>query len=349
MEKPYYIYGAGSLANFLAPLLNKTGFSVNGIVDDKKVGVTFAGHRVISLQEMPPEANLLICVLNNWADISLIRQTAQSIGCDEVLTPPEIFFLLGEKGLNIDWYWLHSQRSLVESIFTRSSKLLQNRLIDDVSKDTFDAIFKYRLDGFIPSQIIFPEEDQYFETGFEDFWSGEISFIDCGSYTGDTLQQISNRDLDLIEVLAIEPDSTNFTALCKQIKWLGIKAICLNSAIGSENCVVNFDTRGDSGSRISSSDETSSMVSQIMFDSTFPTSCYSHVKMDIEGSELAALKGMRRLLVDEGPKLALSVYHKPEDLVTIPDFLINECGYRSFSLRTFANQTFETILYAVKD
>lgn len=348
MNQPLYIYGAGNLAQYLLPKLKTAGYTISGIVDDKKVGSSFEEYTVISLGDLDQGSILMICVLNNWVDISKIRQTAMANGCQKVLTPPEIFFLLGDVGHEINWYWLESRRSLVESIHDNSLELLKDRLIDDISRITLSSIFNYRLKGLIPSEYIFEESEQYLETGFLDFWSGEIRLIDCGSYTGDTLKQIQDRGLNLVEALAIEPDPINYSMLLNQVENLRIEAICLNSAIGSENLLVSFESNGDSGSHISSPASTSSLVNQIKFDSTFPTGSYSHVKMDIEGSELSALRGMSRLLKNKAPKLAISVYHKPDDLVSIPEFLINDCGYTHFSLRTFANQTFETILYAKK-
>jgi FkbM family methyltransferase len=42
------------------------------------------------------------------------------------------------------------------------------------------------------------------------------------------------------------------------------------------------------------------------------------IKMDIEGAELAALDGAARLIATHKPRLAISGYHKPEDLWEIP-------------------------------
>lgn len=70
------------------------------------------------------------------------------------------------------------------------------------------------------------------------------------------------------------------------------------------------------------------------------------IKMDIEGSELAALKGGEKLIRQSRPKLAISLYHRPEDFFTIPLWLDSlGCGYR-FHLDHYSIHHEETVLYA---
>lgn len=73
------------------------------------------------------------------------------------------------------------------------------------------------------------------------------------------------------------------------------------------------------------------------------------VKMDIEGSELAALQGAEKTLRKFRPTLAVSVYHNLSDFWTIPRYLESlDLGYK-FYLRHFTIHAEETVLFAVAE
>jgi hypothetical protein len=73
------------------------------------------------------------------------------------------------------------------------------------------------------------------------------------------------------------------------------------------------------------------------------------VKMDIEGSELAALQGGERAIRKWRPKLAISLYHRPEDFYTIPQWVDSlRLGYR-FYLDHYSIHHEETVLYAISE
>ena len=72
------------------------------------------------------------------------------------------------------------------------------------------------------------------------------------------------------------------------------------------------------------------------------------IKMDIEGSEMAALRGAEQTLRRFKPKLAVCVYHHFQDFWTIPQYLDQlGVGYR-FYLRHSSINAEETVLFAMR-
>jgi hypothetical protein len=70
------------------------------------------------------------------------------------------------------------------------------------------------------------------------------------------------------------------------------------------------------------------------------------IKMDIEGSELAALMGAEQSIRRFRPKLAICVYHRLRDFWEIPQWIDGlGLGYR-FHLRHFTIHLEETVLFA---
>lgn len=74
------------------------------------------------------------------------------------------------------------------------------------------------------------------------------------------------------------------------------------------------------------------------------------IKMDIEGSELEALKGGRKVIERDMPVLAVSAYHRQEDLITLIPYissLRNDKYKYEIYLRHHAATQTELVVYAV--
>lgn len=71
------------------------------------------------------------------------------------------------------------------------------------------------------------------------------------------------------------------------------------------------------------------------------------IKMDIEGAELETLQGAEKTIKSNLPKLAISIYHKPEDIFTIPSLIYQYSDCYMFYLRHYSFFDWDTVLYAV--
>jgi FkbM family methyltransferase len=71
------------------------------------------------------------------------------------------------------------------------------------------------------------------------------------------------------------------------------------------------------------------------------------IKMDIEGSEAAALEGAAETIERWRPKLAISVYHNASDLWTIPNAVRRRYPFYRLFLGHYALHLEETVMYAI--
>ena len=81
-------------------------------------------------------------------------------------------------------------------------------------------------------------------------------------------------------------------------------------------------------------------------DHVIPNFNPTFISMDVEGSELEALRGAETLMKDSRPDLAICVYHALNHIWDIPLYLNDLClGYK-FYLRNYTSFIAETVLYA---
>ena len=112
-----------------------------------------------------------------------------------------------------------------------------------------------------------------------------------------------------------------------------------------KNIQLFFSTNHQAGSSIHP--EGDSLIQCVALDDVVFDFAPTFITMDIEGAEIFALRGMRKIIERYHPKLAISVYHNPEHLWKIPLLLQEIAPDYKFYLRNYTSFSFETILYAI--
>ena len=69
--------------------------------------------------------------------------------------------------------------------------------------------------------------------------------------------------------------------------------------------------------------------------------------MDIEGSEMEALRGAEHIIRTQHPKLAISVYHCRDDVWRVPMLLLEYYPAYRLYYRVYAFPGNDTVLFAV--
>jgi len=271
-----------------------------------------------------------------------IRKQLTLAGFTKIWSYSYLSTVYSKKFQNI--YWLNS----IEDILTSKKEVLESfKLFDDAkSKKTFLHLIKFRLslNKAALTPIIFSSEMEYFHKGIISLVENEI-FVDGGAFKG----EIINRFIELSKngyksVYAFEPDSSSFKVLKNRIKRDNIRIYKVG--LGERKLNVQFTNDGTSGSRITKYGRKTISINDL--DSLLNNRPVTTIKLDIEGAELAALKGAKKIIRKYSPKLAVCVYHRTSDLWSIPLFIKKlDPEYKLF-LRHYGSNLYDTICYAVK-
>ena len=224
---------------------------------------------------------------------------------------------------------------------------LYNLLSDEKSKEVYKAVLKFKLTEDY-TYLINVKDDvkkQYFDEVVK--FSDEEVFVDCGGYTGDTIEAFLKAvDNKFKHIYSFEPDERNFKILTKYVEGLEqkdkIKAI--KAGVYYKSSV--FYLQGEEMAIACTNEATDRKVEVCAIDDVVkfaPT----YIKMDIETFETYALLGAMESIVKYKPKLAISIYHKFDDLWNIPLLLKQWVSEYDLYIRHYECYQAETVVYAI--
>ena len=191
----------------------------------------------------------------------------------------------------------------------------------------------------------------YFERDIMIPTATEEIFVDSGAFdlanTRDFIQWCGGN---YSRVIAFEADSVSYQKCVRAIETYDLERVqAHHRAVFSSNGEMRFlSAPGDNYYSSKIDDSGDILVNTVCLDSFLAGDPVTIIKMDIEGAEMDALKGAEGTIKKWKPRLAISAYHKPWDIVELPLYLQSLIpGYR-FYLRHHTCGPWETVLYAVQ-
>lgn len=174
--------------------------------------------------------------------------------------------------------------------------------------------------------------------------------LDCGVGWGDTTVMFASRVGPDGEVHSFELNDDGLSVLERQISTSGVSAkIRPNKmAVSDIDDVTIYVGEASPATRITDLVRNGSPVDTITIDTYCSRNgirTVDFIKMDIEGAEAMALRGARNLISEQKPKLAISVYHKWDDLREIPMLISSIRPDYEFFLDCTTGFGGETVLY----
>jgi FkbM family methyltransferase len=333
---PLVIYGVGSYAHDVARFLSTHQVEIDGACVDSEylsaAGSAFRGKAVIPLAKVDQqfgEYNVLV----GFADYRrALDPTKKLVGMKQR------FFIDAPNHLDFfDFEYVKAH----QRAFEESYDYFQDRR----SRETFVAFINAKISGEPDGLWDLREPKQYFND-LVPVGSNE-TFVDCGAFDGDTILKF--REFvggEYNKIFAFECDESNCEKLRESLRVNRVERVDVsNKGVWSSRDTLRFDTTGSGVSSINVAGSRTIEVDTL--DHLLAGETITFLKMDIEGVELQALHGASQLIQRDAPKLAICVYHRPEDLVTIPQLLKSLVpDYRLF-LRHHQYVSWETVLYAI--
>lgn len=358
-EKKIILYGFGNVGRRLLPILVESGIEVVAILDQNPDVTTKRGTTTIfhpedkEVEQLKRSCHIIISALFSAKICAEIKKYLSRLKFQHIHTLNEIDF--GEVTKR-SYYETSYDGSCtkIKIIEKEKSKIFNSFDMLQSTKDQelFIAYLKSHL-TFDFTQLPKPENSslQYLahdipqQTNFS-------NFIDCGSYDGDTIRQLLDSPKKINNLMAFEPQTALYdklaTYVAEQHKTFQTSFL-FPCGLYSETTKLNFSVTQSSPTSGGVDCRGKSVIQCVKLDDVVHGFKPSFIKMDIEGSELAALMGSQRTIRESLPQLAICIYHSLSHLWDIPILIHKYSKNYKFYLRSYNSMSMETVLYGFHD
>jgi FkbM family methyltransferase len=174
------------------------------------------------------------------------------------------------------------------------------------------------------------------------------SVIDGGACTGDTAAVFSNAVGSAGRVFCFDPVADHLKILEHNTKQFAYDNVTVMPyGLSDENVIANPIVLESYAPGFSSRNQRVPLRSIDFLVNHNEIDRISFIKLDVEGAEMAALQGGRESIHRFKPKLAISLYHKPNDLFEIILHIKREFPFYTCYVDHYTIHTEETVLYCL--
>jgi FkbM family methyltransferase len=343
-KEPVIIWGTGIAAECAYNYFKKHGLTqrILGFCDNniRNCGKDYLGKYVFSYHELMGKKEKIYVLLPGTYQIEIANQILEN----------KNFNIIYAYSFKLKEYEDYSKtwNNLIENNKQTNKKiqLVRNLLKDELSLKTFDYILKARETGDISyfKSIARSPKEQYFDDLIT-LKKNEV-FVDCGAFIGDTIENLLIHNGTDAKIYAFEPEKKHYDLVCRKFyDNENIKVI--NAGVWDSKTELEFEIDKESiGSSCISKDGKEKIQTETI-DNIVKDDKITFIKMDVEGAERQALIGARSQIIRNKPKLAICLYHHPEDIYEIPLLIKEMVPEYNLYIRHYSVCNTETVLYAL--
>lgn len=331
-DLPKYILGRNEYAKSVMRHIE-----VSGIIDDFTKEKEFNGKPIVKLENISSDSLVLIASLCKplTAEKRVAKYQFRYLSYYSFYKNSS-----AKELLNID-FWGDTKKELIEK--KQKYNEIYRKLNDAESKNQFFNIINFRQSYNLEYMRGFKDKEnlQYFEEFLKLNKEDEV-FLDIGGFDGYTTKEFIRYCPNYKAVHFFEPNEENLSKSKERLKN-SRNINFYQVGLSSKKQELSFENSGSS-SKISTNGQEKIFVDKLdnlnIKDITF-------IKMDIEGAELDALEGAKETILKYHPKLAICVYHKPDDLWKIPEQILSIRNDYNIYLRHYSEGFTETVMFFI--
>ncbi len=300
---PVYIYGMGDGCEKLLRAFEQEKIVCSGIFvsDGFKRDKVFHGFRLMSMSELERTGRQFAAACAFGTDLPEVMERIDALAKRHLLVFPETAVIGSE---------FFSKQKLL----SRADDIIKvyELLEDRASRSVFVNILKFRITGDISYLSEYSEPDEVYR--LLDIGSDEV-YADLGAYNGDTVESFLRFTGGRYRhIYAVEPSRRNFSKCVK--KCLPLDNITLiNAAVSDRDGTAVFSDGAGRQQTLSANGIQAAIRS---LDSILGDTECTFIKYDVEGEDIPALLGSRKVIESCCPKLRTGIYHRPYDILDIP-------------------------------